>query len=330
MHLSCFMASFCKPNAIPNAYTRRGFEPQVCKVFLIIKSFGLFCLYFNIWTSVDLEKPDFSIHSRAESSMEYSQKVILHAGDALFIPEGWFKAMFTFSLIFKSPSPTPRTCIGQDQLLHGTSVGSENSRKLIFHDNHDGQTDHYEREFCNKNGLEDSKGIGQKNRKVLHQLEPNALQALHQLVCLVNDGINVVRQTQPEQTSSADSSLVDINGKPMKAAIEHLFCVKDDPVADILWFLEPLELQNVLLAMVHQFPRTLEALILHMLSPVGAEVLARKFDQMDGMFIKEDRDQFYQEFYGVFDDHYAAMDAILSRKESFALQVSLYSILELL
>ncbi|KAG5567537.1 hypothetical protein RHGRI_002918 [Rhododendron griersonianum] len=41
-------------------------------------------------SAVNLEKPDLSIHPRAEQSMEYSQKVILHAGDALFIPEGWF------------------------------------------------------------------------------------------------------------------------------------------------------------------------------------------------------------------------------------------------
>ncbi|KAI3971953.1 hypothetical protein MKX01_030154 [Papaver californicum] len=38
---------------------------------------------------VDLEKPDLSIHSRAQNSMTYSQKVTLQAGDALFLPEGW-------------------------------------------------------------------------------------------------------------------------------------------------------------------------------------------------------------------------------------------------
>ncbi|KAL1059707.1 hypothetical protein V6Z11_1Z014400 [Gossypium hirsutum] len=41
-------------------------------------------------SSVALENPDFSIHPRAQCSMEYSQKVTLQAGDALFIPEGWF------------------------------------------------------------------------------------------------------------------------------------------------------------------------------------------------------------------------------------------------
>lgn len=37
------------------------------------------------------------------------------------------------------------------------------------------------------------------------------------------------------------------------------------------------------------FPRTLEALMLHLLSPVGAEVLTRKFDEMDQLIVEEDR-----------------------------------------
>ncbi|KAF1880632.1 hypothetical protein Lal_00011691 [Lupinus albus] len=40
--------------------------------------------------SVALENPDYSTYPRAECSVDYAQKVILVAGDALFIPEGWF------------------------------------------------------------------------------------------------------------------------------------------------------------------------------------------------------------------------------------------------
>eukprot|EP00258_Populus_trichocarpa_P035933 XP_024451952.1 uncharacterized protein LOC7480673 [Populus trichocarpa] len=39
--------------------------------------------------SVALENPDFSLYPRAKCSMDYAQKVFLHADDALFIPEGW-------------------------------------------------------------------------------------------------------------------------------------------------------------------------------------------------------------------------------------------------
>ena len=38
------------------------------------------------------------------------------------------------------------------------------------------------------------------------------------------------------------------------------------------------------------------------------------------------RNDFYQLFYGVFDDQFAAMKAILNGKESFALQVILFSL----
>ncbi|MQM16086.1 hypothetical protein Taro_049041 [Colocasia esculenta] len=41
-------------------------------------------------SSVDIQNSDLSLHPRAKYSMDYSQKAILHAGDALFIPEGWF------------------------------------------------------------------------------------------------------------------------------------------------------------------------------------------------------------------------------------------------
>lgn len=109
------------------------------------------------------------------------------------------------------------------------------------------------------------------------------------------------------------------------------------------------------LSFQHNFPRTLEALILHLLSPVGAEVLTRKFDEMDQKITEENRyfstlwtsyslkrrrnlsifalsfiiydfrNKFYEFFYGAFDDQFAAMDAILNGKESFALKVILTS-----
>ncbi|KAK8963225.1 hypothetical protein KSP40_PGU004342 [Platanthera guangdongensis] len=40
-------------------------------------------------SSIDLVNPDFSMHGRAMNSKEYSQKIDLCSGDALFIPEGW-------------------------------------------------------------------------------------------------------------------------------------------------------------------------------------------------------------------------------------------------
>nr|GEZ82541.1 hypothetical protein [Tanacetum cinerariifolium] len=59
------------------------------------------------------------------------------------------------------------------------------------------------------------------------------------------------------------------------------------------------------------FPRTLEGLLLHLVSPVGAEVLTRRFDEMDQLVTEQD---------SVFDDEFAVMDTLLNGKESFSRQ----------
>lgn len=85
-------------------YYRYQYKKAVCFAFVIriwmyvVSSSSLatwfFCDSLDLWSycsgsSVALEAPDFSIHPRARHSVEHSQKVVLHAGDALFIPEGW-------------------------------------------------------------------------------------------------------------------------------------------------------------------------------------------------------------------------------------------------
>lgn len=154
----------------------------------------------------------------------------------------------------------------------------------------------------------------------MHELEPFSLQALQELVSVVHDCVNITDQSQCIQSTPPNDSKVSVKHECDKTLTRKLFFLEDDPVAKILWTLDPSTLQNVLLAMAHNFPRTLEALILHLLSPVGAEVLTRKFDEVDQHTTEDDRNKFYQGFYGAFDDQFAAMEAILNGKELFALQ----------
>ncbi|CAN6462922.1 unnamed protein product [Victoria cruziana] len=49
-------------------------------------------------SAIDVEHPDLSVHPRAKFSSNYSQIVTLSAGDALFIPEGWFHQVDTDDL----------------------------------------------------------------------------------------------------------------------------------------------------------------------------------------------------------------------------------------
>ncbi|CAK7346519.1 unnamed protein product [Dovyalis caffra] len=293
-------------------------------------------------SSIALENPDFSLYPRAKCSMDYSQKVILHAGDALFIPEGWFHQVdsddLTIAVNFWWQSNIMsnmlehmdayylrrilRSKFGESTkqaLSKASSPGSEKLKshkcELLGNKGDHGCCDL--KPACKKQGLQ---GKDQRHRVNLHELEPCSLQALHELVSLVHDHVNITDQSQHIQSTPPNDSNVSVKDECDKTLTTNIFFLEDDPVAKILWTLDPRTLQNVLLAMAHNFPRTLEALILHLLSPVGAEVLTQKFDEIDQQTTEENRNKFYQDFYGAFDDQFAAMDAILNGKELFALQ----------
>lgn len=290
-------------------------------------------------SAVSLEKPDLSIHPRAEQSMEYSQKVILHSGDALFIPEGWFHQVdsedLTIAVNFWWRSNLMSgmsehmdayylrillrrlTDKQMNRVLGKSIAGASTLERRTSEQLNNGQADYCYHDSDKKRAHEDSKVNVKKEKLMLHELEPLTLKALQELVSLVHDRVNGADQSEPVDFSSTAFREKHEHINFMKA---NLSCLEDDPVACILGTLHPLTLQNVFLAMAHNFPRTLEALILHLLSPVGAEVLTRKFDEMDQLTADEDRNKFYEVFYGAFDDQCAAMDAILSGKECFARQ----------
>ncbi|KMT10243.1 hypothetical protein BVRB_5g120010 [Beta vulgaris subsp. vulgaris] len=318
-------------------------------------------------SSVALDSPDLSLHPRFKRAYEYSQKVVLQAGDGLYIPEGWFHQVdsdqLTIAVNFWWRSNiTSKMSEHMDvyylrrilkrlidkemnQMLQKTCDGGSGKLKDCISEAHDGgKADVLGNAVYQKH--ENKPNLNVK----LHDLSLPARQALHELVSRVHDG---VKATNQQSTSTSDSRVIsdrdckdtmvtkssDLNvvneqdrctstsdtgvipGENSKnMQITNLYRLEDDHIADVLWNLEPLDILTALLAMVHSFPRTLEALILHMLSPVGAEVLTRKFDELDQQLTEEDRSEFYQRFYSVFDDQYAIMDAILKAKESFALQ----------
>ncbi|GAB2282323.1 hypothetical protein Dimus_016871 [Dionaea muscipula] len=166
----------------------------------------------------------------------------------------------------------------------------------------------------------DSRGYKLHPSNILYDLGPQALRALHELVDMVHDHVNV--GDQPQQPTSAHNVGIISNMGSQDVALCDLYSLQDDPIAKILWNTGPSALRSAFLAMAQKFPRTLETLILHLLTPTGAEVLTRKFDELDQQMTEEERSKFYQDFYSVFDDQYLAMDAILNGKESFARQVN--------
>ncbi|KAI4301196.1 hypothetical protein L6164_034499 [Bauhinia variegata] len=288
-------------------------------------------------SSVALENPDYSNFPEAEHSMELAQKVFLGAGDALFIPEGWFHQVdsddLTIAVNFWWISDIMscllehmdayylrrilRRLIDKEMyhLLHMSGMGKTRMSSYKLPDS--GQAE------CGDDRYNQMlKGVNSKEKRLqcgdtLLELEPAAVQVLHELVSLVHNCVSVVNQDEQLQsasTSTSDSALV-VNGE---CEITVATGLKDDLVAKILWGVEPCIFQNVFLAMAQNFPRTLEAFVLHVLSPVGAEVLTRKFDEMDKQILEEDRNRFYEIFYSAFDDQSAAMNSILKGKEAFA------------
>ncbi|XP_058105311.1 lysine-specific demethylase JMJ31 isoform X5 [Magnolia sinica] len=185
-------------------------------------------------SSVDIESPDFSMHSRAKNSMNHSQKVILQAGDALYIPEGWFHQ------------------VDSDDLTIAVNIWWQSNMMANM-------SEHMDAYYL---------------RRIIRRL-------------------------------------VDKEMDRIKCFNGALF---------IPGRLDRKYMGNQVMKKQHNFPRTLEALILHMLTPVGAEVLTQKFDEMDQQTTKEEQNGFYRLFYSVFDDQFAAMDAILNGKELFAFQ----------
>eukprot|EP00268_Persea_americana_P032769 TRINITY_DN3232_c0_g1_i19.p1 TRINITY_DN3232_c0_g1~~TRINITY_DN3232_c0_g1_i19.p1 ORF type:complete len:538 (-),score=102.32 TRINITY_DN3232_c0_g1_i19:332-1945(-) len=291
-------------------------------------------------SAVDIEHPDVSMHSRAKHSMDYSQKIILHAGDALYIPEGWFHQVdsedLTIAVNFWWQSNIMSSMLEHmdayylrriirrlldkemNQMLHLKSFSNEAGEDAyVRHSN--GGAGHCDDDSEARTCMRDSKVSECEDETTLQCLEPYALQALHELVSLVHGSVNFSGQSKTDQSTSMKGIADNLKGKNKQDATA-IFHSKDDPVANILWTLKPLMLRKTFLAMVRNFPRTLEALILHVLTSVGAEVLTRKFDEMDQQTTKEEQREFYQLFYSVFDNQFAAMDKILNGKELFAAQ----------
>lgn len=80
----------------------------------------------------------------------------------------------------------------------------------------------------------------------LHELEPHALRSLHELVSLVHHRIN---QNQPAGNVSADQSVSREEDEVKKIVKTNLFNLEEDPIANIVWNLEPRAFQSVFLTM---------------------------------------------------------------------------------
>ncbi|CAA2990059.1 Hypothetical predicted protein [Olea europaea subsp. europaea] len=228
-------------------------------------------------SSVALENPDLHVHPRAEQLDKYSQKVILHAGDALFIPEGWFHQVDSGSLtiavnfwwrsdvmsgmlehmdayylrrILKRLTDKemdrmlckPLTTVAKLATNKGKQCNNEKSGELS-----NNGTSVYSEESDLDHQNVSSKENKLKQRFMLSDLEPRALLALRELISLVHSNVN-----QCQRAESSSSQSVSGERDEIKETVKtNLFILEEDPIAQIIWTLHPLILLSVFLAMAN-------------------------------------------------------------------------------
>ncbi|KAL0459485.1 UNVERIFIED_CONTAM: tRNA wybutosine-synthesizing protein 5 [Sesamum latifolium] len=218
-------------------------------------------------SAIPLENPNFDLYPRAKSIDEYSQKVTLHAGDALFIPEGWFHQVdsghLTIAVNFWWRS---------DMMSHMLEHMDAYYLRRILKRLTDKEMD---RMLCMPSSTVDQKvkdaGAQSSNRNAgysgqdldlnhqtvsvkrnleqgfsLHELEPDALRSLHELVSLVHDRVN---WSQPVGNISKDQPVGGEQYEVKELLKPDLFNLEEDPIAKIVWGLESHAFQSVFLAM---------------------------------------------------------------------------------
>ncbi|XP_030968512.1 T-complex protein 1 subunit eta-like [Quercus lobata] len=141
-------------------------------------------------SSVALENPNFSTYPRAKCAMEHSQKVVLHASDAL--------------LFLKA---------GQDQVLHKTtSTIMGDMKRHICELPSIEKADHRGNDLDQACEEANSKEKEVQQKNLLQDLEPIALQVLHEIVSLVHDYINISDHSQLLQSTLIDDSAARVKG----------------------------------------------------------------------------------------------------------------------
>lgn len=329
-------------------------------------------------SSIDFVKPDDEVHPLFEHASNYCQVVMLQAGDALFIPEGWYHQVNSDNLtiavnlwwpsavasalnshmngyylrrIVSSLLDHEKERIVEMATCHGvkkepvTEVGASKDESSVKKTAANSTVDQSEviMHACGFNNKQESMHTIEKERKLAVQLlTPLQKQCLQSLVltCGSEDTINAAEEQFRKVCVEGDQNLevfAEVKGEGLAACLQRrsskesqklkLSMPRENIVAQIFSILDPLALKQVLVIMVNHFPRTLEKLILHRLSPLAAELLTRKFDEMDKIFPEIEQGEFYKAFYSVFESSKMAISALLDGKEAFS-AVALDSVLE--
>ncbi|KAJ0113286.1 hypothetical protein Patl1_03293 [Pistacia atlantica] len=141
----------------------------------------------------------------------------------------------------------------ENQILDKASAGTKRLKRHTCELLNNEEPDQTNRGLDQSHERQDLQGKEPQHRSLLHDLQPCSLQALHKLVSLVHDHVNVSDLGQPVVSTSTSNSELNVKDKYGKIMTTKLFCLEDDPVAKILWTLEAHAFQEVSFAMAVSF-----------------------------------------------------------------------------
>ncbi|XP_024527931.1 jmjC domain-containing protein C isoform X3 [Selaginella moellendorffii] len=233
-------------------------------------------------SEVNFVEPDYQKYPRFRDASKHSLVLVVDAGSAVFIPEAWFhqvdSAALTIAVNFWWAS--------KQSYAFDTPMDSYYLRRILM-----SLLDAEKRSMLGWNPHVDVEGD--------------------------LDDVQGVEDLTVNSLSSLETKQLHVILSCVAVAVNNGNC-EDDPVANVFLNTSPRSLRRIFLTMVTTFPRSLEALVLHALSPVAAELLTKQFEEMDSIASEASQGEFYKHFYSVFDDSSVAMAALLDRKEAFA------------
>lgn len=261
-------------------------------------------------SGVDFANPNLTKYPRFRSAMQSFQCVTLRAGDALFLPEGWYHQVDSEAVTIAVNLWWPSNV----SLQLGTHMDAYLLRRLLAN-LLDAEKDKIVEDFRisaiswdatvvepdSKQPVTDVGGKTLAQKFCATSLTKAEMQALRTLILCVSDmmmSMDAVKDDEAQAHSQGSG----------------------DTIARVFSSLDPPSLQRTLLVMSVDYPRTLEALILHKLSPLASEILTRKFEEMDASASELDcpQEEFYAQIYSVFDDPRLAMASLVDGKEALA------------
>ncbi|BBN16930.1 protein MpHDM8 [Marchantia polymorpha subsp. ruderalis] len=310
-------------------------------------------------SGVDMVVPNYNMHPLFKKAVQGAKVVTLRAGDALFIPEGWYHQVnntgVTIAVNFWWPSKIS-LLLGSpmDGYILRRVISSllDREKKRILEDGIDLCTDrrgaHVTDSTCHssKNTIkvienlaeqhctQDLKDEGPRRYRNYNvgkqqaKVEDLTDEETFHLRTLVTSALGEMKTSPGADTKSAreqkvggQSFQIEVDRNEGQANKQQRPVeFQDDPLCRVFANLEALSLQRVLLVMATQFPRSLRVLIMDALSPAAAELLTMKFEELDSYLEVPLQAKFYEQFYSVFESPEAVMAILLERKEAFAAQ----------